>query len=52
VIGGVDGDLQVVIPLFDREDHPFVPTGFPKSSARSGGQGWRNATAERRGTRP
>ena len=27
------------IPLFDRQDHPFVPTWLPTSAARRGGQG-------------
>lgn len=33
------------IPLFDRQDHPSVPTWLPKSIARRGGQGCPKGTA-------
>src|SRR5664279_3446344 len=36
------------IPMFDRMDHPSVPTTFPWRSAAGGGQGWPKATAKRR----
>jgi hypothetical protein len=28
------------IPMFDRMDHPSVPTTFPWRTAAGGGQGW------------
>jgi hypothetical protein len=32
------------IPMFDRMDHPSVPTTFPWRKAAGGGQGWPKAT--------
>ncbi len=44
-IGHGDGDwftqVNNNIPLFDRQDHPFVPTCLRQSAARSGSQGCR-----------
>jgi hypothetical protein len=40
--------LPAAIPLFDRRDHPSVPTCLPRGKTALGGQGWPQATAERR----
>ena len=34
--------------MFDRRDHPSVPTCLPWCKAGGGGQGWPSATAQRR----
>ena len=42
-------DIALVpIPMFDRRDHPSVPTCLPRRVAANGGQGWPKATAKRR----
>ena len=33
--------ICLIIPLFDRNDHPFAPTCLRQSAARSGSQGCR-----------
>ena len=45
-LGPDDGPAS--IPLFDRRDHPFVPTCLLRGQAGIGGQGWPEATAQRR----
>ena len=40
--------VLVPIPMFDRRDHPSVPTCLPRRVAANGGQGWPKATAQRR----